>query len=275
MEQNIQSYTTAVNSMRFQRFKSNNYYQEVIKSWTTNELELSEDSISKFRKLVKDFVFILDDLAVKTFDLFSAAHRVEGGENVANNRFSFCLRHIESNLEEIFHYKDVVIVNVQKQQKSEAEVLQATLLNLIDKFYNLMLSVGVNLIESPLHKKIQKPVKAIKRIKIPKHIKTNDVPMLKNEKPIEDNLWFKIGLTFATGKAQALYKVHKNYSEVARQLNFDNNYRNFFAGTLANTVTGNKNIYSQPNKIKEIYNYCERNNIEVVEDFRKHLPKTT
>lgn len=100
-------------------------------------------------------------------------------------------------------------------------------------------------------------------------------------KPVEENAWFQIGLTFATGKAQELlehYKIGKgqfvkgHFTKITSDLGFKKSDRNYFSQTFNDTTKDNKNIYSQPDKLRVIYEYCQNNNIEVVEDFIKHLP---
>lgn len=103
----------------------------------------------------------------------------------------------------------------------------------------------------------------------------------KGKKP-EDTTWFKVGLTFATGKAQALlekYKLGKgqfvkgHFTKITEELGFKKTDKVYFSQTFNNTTKDNKNIYSQSEKILQIFKYCQTHDLEVVEDFRRHLPK--
>lgn len=95
-----------------------------------------------------------------------------------------------------------------------------------------------------------------------------------NEKFIS-HTWFKIGVNFATGKAQELYEKYKqdrgHFTKVATELGFKETDRPYISETINNSTWSNKNIYSSPEKIKKIYRYCQNNNIEVCSDFLDQL----
>lgn len=89
-------------------------------------------------------------------------------------------------------------------------------------------------------------------------------------------IWFKIGLTFATGQAQELYEKYKeergHFTKIATQLGFKETDRPYISETINNSTVDNKNIYSSPEKLRKIYNFCQVKNIEVCPDFKAQLP---
>lgn len=96
-----------------------------------------------------------------------------------------------------------------------------------------------------------------------------------NEKLVNET-WFKIGLTFATGRAQELYERYKHerghFTKITLILGFEKSYRPYFSETLNNSRVDYKNLYSSPEKLKEIYTYCQIKNISVCSDFLSQLP---
>lgn len=186
MKECITKYTSAVQEIKFERFDSDYHYLEIIDSWTKNELELVGYSKNNFQDLLKDFVFVLKDLAEKTFELFSAAFRVKEGNKGAKNTFNNRLKDIKSSLEEIEKFTLVIEVNLQKQQLSEAKFIQAGLLILIDKFYSLLFTMGIKFIDSPISRELKKAGKSIKNVNIPdqkelkiprKQVETKEIPL--------------------------------------------------------------------------------------------------
>lgn len=83
----------------------------------------------------------------------------------------------------------------------------------------------------------------------------------------EDSICFKIGILFAIGEPQKLYKELKSFKKVALELNFKETDRPYFSETYNNTSSGPKNIYSREKDMQLIYNHCVENNIEMVNDF--------
>ncbi|SHG57949.1 hypothetical protein SAMN05444483_11726 [Salegentibacter echinorum] len=236
MGETVINYTKAINVLTFERYNTDKKYLNLIASWEDNEIRLIDFTKDTFQYLIKDFVLILKDLAEKTFELFSSALRVREGKRGAKNTFTNRLIHIESSLEEIEKFSLVIIVNVQTQQLSEAKILKATLLNSIDKFYSLLKTIGINLMESPLKKDFKKAVKSIKKVNIPKqeHIKNLKKPVEKNETPLRaffidkasPQLIWSIQERFKAlkGKEMAIliYLLHKKYGLIY----LDNNQRN-------------------------------------------------
>ncbi|TXD57803.1 hypothetical protein ES044_13965 [Polaribacter sp. IC066] len=93
---------------------------------------------------------------------------------------------------------------------------------------------------------------------------------IKNEDNKESDLpkWFPIGLGFATGEIQK--KIGKKISarKIAIEYNLEK-YHNCISSTKSNTIVDTKNIYSDWNKLKRVYDYCIANEIKICADFMK------
>lgn len=88
-------------------------------------------------------------------------------------------------------------------------------------------------------------------------------------------IWFIVGVMFATGEMQKLFKeMNKNATQTAKHLG-NESYRPFISETVANTNKKPLNIYSRKKKdINLILEYCKTNNLEVCQDFKdkiKHI----
>ena len=96
-------------------------------------------------------------------------------------------------------------------------------------------------------------------------------PEIDLDEKITRTTWFKIGITFATGQAQELYKEYKqkkgHFTKMANKLGFKETDRPYFSETINNSTISNKNLYSSPDKLKTIYAYCQVKNIKVCPDF--------
>lgn len=87
------------------------------------------------------------------------------------------------------------------------------------------------------------------------------------KKAATQNLWFKIGLLFATGEMNKLLEEHnRNTTQIAKALK-DTSYRPYISETLSNTNTNDKNIYSSSKKMQEIIKHCENEKIDITADF--------
>ena len=91
------------------------------------------------------------------------------------------------------------------------------------------------------------------------------VPQLE-EQVYKKPKWFPIGLGFATGEIQAKHKKGVSASKIAIEY-VDRNHTNMVSSTLSNSIIDAKNIYSDYNKLKEIYEYCVQNKIKICEGF--------
>lgn len=88
-------------------------------------------------------------------------------------------------------------------------------------------------------------------------------------------LWFKVGLFFANGQISLLKEKYKkgdvaNFTAISKELG-NSNYRPYISESFSNTNINDKNIFSNNQKVKEILNYCEVNNINVSDDFTTRI----
>lgn len=101
------------------------------------------------------------------------------------------------------------------------------------------------------------------------------VPDLNLNEDLVNETWFQIGLTFATGRAQDLYKKYKqergHFTKITLKLGFKETFRPYFSETINNSKEDYKNIYSNREKLELIYTYCQAKNIEVCPDFLAQL----
>ncbi|MNK96250.1 hypothetical protein D3C87_1165200 [compost metagenome] len=99
-------------------------------------------------------------------------------------------------------------------------------------------------------------------------IGTKQEAIQKNES-YKDQIWFVVGLKFATGEMYDLLKSNnQNFTKTAILLG-NKNFRPFISETKNNSTTNNKNIYSNKEKLRKIYDHCMENNIKIHTDFQK------
>jgi hypothetical protein len=94
---------------------------------------------------------------------------------------------------------------------------------------------------------------------------------LADEDKFTGKIWFKVGLFFANGKAQELYKRYKSekghFSKITLELGFKSTDRPYFSETINNTTTDPKNIFKDVKKMTIIHKYCLENSIPLSIDF--------
>jgi len=93
------------------------------------------------------------------------------------------------------------------------------------------------------------------------------------EKPTKNQTqlnWFKVGLLFATGEIENLFKQHEsNFTQIAKS-RFGSSWKSnrpYISETYNNTSTNNKNIWSSKTKVKLLYDYCFENSLEMSDAF--------
>lgn len=92
-------------------------------------------------------------------------------------------------------------------------------------------------------------------------------------KPVNAN-WFRVGLLFASGEMDELQvKFNGNATKIAKHLYKAeyNSYRPYISDSIGNSSKSDKNIFSNQAKLKKIKDYCDSENILMVENFLKHL----
>ena len=102
--------------------------------------------------------------------------------------------------------------------------------------------------------------------------------VLKNENEKKKPDWIDIGVFFATGQVQELYKKLKNekgaFVKITEQLGIKKSNRPYISQTIANNPKNkidDKNLYNSQQKLLKIKAYCEENNIQIVEDFLSQI----
>jgi len=278
MEINTFEYKKAIVHWEFDRYNDGNLYLKIIDSWKKNEIVLLAECPEKFKELLEDSIFVMEDLAINIFELFSASLRVEVNRQ-AINTCNLRLSHIDASFKEFKKYVEVIIVNVQKEQFKEAKFLQLTFLNNLIKLDCLVDTVGINLKNSPLKKTFKDAKHNIEEIKIPE-MESFSISGNVKMKSFEDFVWFKVGLTFANGKAQELYEKYRigkgifvkgHFTKITKDLGFNPTDRPYFSETFSNNLKSKKNIFTSSEKMMKIFEYCQKNSIEITEDFQKHL----
>jgi hypothetical protein len=86
---------------------------------------------------------------------------------------------------------------------------------------------------------------------------------------------FKIGLKFAIGEPQELYKKYKkekgHFKMICLELGFKESDRPYFSETLPNTSKSNKNLFNNVTLLKHIAKYCRDLQINMCEDFLEKI----
>jgi hypothetical protein len=86
---------------------------------------------------------------------------------------------------------------------------------------------------------------------------------------------FKIGLKFATGEPQELYKKYKkekgHFKMICLELGFKESDRPYFSETLPNTSKSNKNLFNNITLLKQIAEHCNYLQIYMCEDFLEKI----
>ncbi|WP_417237210.1 hypothetical protein [Bizionia paragorgiae] len=125
--------------------------------------------------------------------------------------------------------------------------------------------------------KLEKPSKSITIHKqSPKNV---------TEKDFKEEIWFKVGLLFASGAMEKYYFINEKnktifkegYSapKVAKDLDNDN-YNKFILATIndypSTNPNGNKNIFNSREKMQKIIQHCIINRINITPYFSNRLP---
>ena len=105
----------------------------------------------------------------------------------------------------------------------------------------------------------------------------NDAPELNNNtapKKVKDYkkfIWFKIGLTLATGGAFELYSKYKNdkghFKKICLELGFKESDRPYFSETINGTTNNDKNIFAEKDKLQKLHKHLTENNMNFGTEF--------
>jgi hypothetical protein len=105
------------------------------------------------------------------------------------------------------------------------------------------------------------------------NIRLNRLPKKeKLTKSIEEKCWFRVGIEFAKGTPQNLFKEY-NHTEIAVQLFGDKKCRPYIGQTIANVKRTDKNIFSSESKVRYLIEYCKKNDIVICNDFNMSIKK--
>lgn len=185
-----------------------------------------------------------------------------------------------NNLKSIEYYTIIIKTFIRSKQIQKANDIREHCLALLENcIYNLndVLTININL--SPLNKafkKIEKKLdtsinfenlKLIKDLSIQTEHSQQKVIIKPNEE-FKTELWFKVGLLFATGEMDKLIiEFSSNATQIAKSLK-NKNYRPYISESISKTNDNDKNIFSKFNKIKKIQNHCIENNIKMIDSFK-------
>ncbi len=90
------------------------------------------------------------------------------------------------------------------------------------------------------------------------------------QKDYKEQTPFLVGMKFATGEAQELYKKYKGdkgqFKKICLELKFKATDRPYFSETINNN-RGGKNLYNNTKVFTEVYKYCIENQIPMCNDF--------
>ena len=83
--------------------------------------------------------------------------------------------------------------------------------------------------------------------------------------------WFRVALAFADGRIDDLFsKFPQNSSEVARQLG-DQRLRTHISESISYEKQSPKNFFANPIKTQQILDFCNKNNIPIVDSFYQRM----
>lgn len=143
--------------------------------------------------------------------------------------------------------------------------------------FNQQLKALIKIQTFDINKSVFKKLK--KKIKQPQQKETK-----KPDERYKDELLFKVGLLFASGKMEKYYSINnKNKTifkdkytapKIANEIGFSN-YNKYILATINNyskeKSNGNKNIFNSLDKMTKIIEHCKENDIEVTPYFLERL----
>jgi hypothetical protein len=99
------------------------------------------------------------------------------------------------------------------------------------------------------------------------------IDISKPNKPIKDykkTIWFRTGLKLATGEAYDLYDKYKldkgHFTKICLDLGFNDTDRPYFSETI-NDNKGDKNTFSDKDKLKKLHRHIAENNLNFGNNF--------
>ena len=93
-----------------------------------------------------------------------------------------------------------------------------------------------------------------------------------SEKDYKKFAWFKIGVKFASGEMDILYKEHEcSATKVAAAINLSKS-RNYITQSMGTDMKSDKNIYACRKKMIKIIKHCKDQDIPIIPEFTSRLP---
>ena len=93
-----------------------------------------------------------------------------------------------------------------------------------------------------------------------------------SEKDYKEFAWFKIGVKFASGEMDILYKEHgDNGTKVAAAIGLPKS-RNYITQSMGTDIESDKNIYKSRKKMIQIIEHCKDQGIPVKHEFTSRVP---
>ena len=205
-------------------------------------------STSEFTEYLQMTYFSIEQNIESTCDYIESNH-------LSNRRFEN-LKRISKQLIEM----QTIIAN-------DLFKLGSTRNNEFEDFYNDIIYdiSNTNLIQNPNNKQLNDFNNYIAEIR------NLSTPQLKPKNNHEQTLWFRVGLLFATGEIEKLIEI---YSSNATQISIslgNKSFRPYITESISKSTVGNKNIFSNRNKMQKITDYCKKHNIIVTPEFLKEL----
>lgn len=282
----IVEYKSAINGnfeMLFNRENDNNtpnsfYYYNQIRNFVKDKNNFVKTNID-LKKHTKELVIFngtLESILIDSLKIFKSAYKYNIDEVHLINEFNIFKSILIENLKVLKSFRQSINIEIQNREFESAILLKnycVTQFKNLKSFLNSDLCIDIN--KSPLKAEFDEVLTElensidINEIKI--LMKSNEVDVVNQPEPqlkdfTKEN-WFIIGLKFATGEmSKLLIDNEKNFTKIANQLE-NKSYRPYISETFNNTVESDKNIYSKPKKLKIIYDYCIKGDINMTDNF--------
>ena len=277
------------------------YYEKTINKWyeqRCKELK-NNNQYKELFDLLKSYLLDLKFLFTSIIELYEAVERYNNIK-VRLNRVYIKEDKVITNINDIESFKIVIGQNLIHGFNSNAKNIKTyIILELEEMIFILKDIFHIDILKSPLKKIFKKNIKIIEKstsqidatsttkiINKKIYLTNNTIDINETNKPDKDYQYYKITTLFAKGdiydkksenKTGRKYyykeKVFNNVSDLIRYLK-DNrivemkHFRQYVEQTFAE-MQGEKDIYNINKPIlKNTYNYCVKENIEMTENFK-------
>ncbi len=211
---------------------------------TKDEQETNNMAVAKLNALLsieglKKYVFAINSKSKMTNDLSII------------NTYEHCI----SLLNEVFYrFKDVYFIDLKKSSFNEPfkEIIEQFKKSVPKTF---LVNIKNN---GQINNKVAEP--QIDRI---------------NKKNHQEQPWFLTGVQLANGEAYKLREGNLSFRHIATTLGFKDTDQTYFSQSIGTYSLSTKNIFLHLDRLKEIINHCQKENIKIYPDFlneciRKH-----